>query len=198
MVSPIVEGFSLSHAAILDGATGAEEVDGDIYGVRSASLELSTDSYDNTGDDATLSTWFWFNFATVTVQGGYLPFPTIALLSESQVTSTGTGDDVTFELPLWEDGMLNTRTRPMYIRVPSKDKDGNLRNLDFVLYKVQFQPFTFDGPNYKDGLLLNYTGRALMSDKDETGQPVVSPVTGQPSRAVGRLINRPVGVPWAP
>ena len=32
MTNLIAEGFSLSHAAILDGSTGAEHVDGDIYG----------------------------------------------------------------------------------------------------------------------------------------------------------------------
>lgn len=191
MASPIVEGFSLSHAAILNGTTGAEEVNGDIYGIRSGSIELDTDSYDNTGDDAVLSTWYWFNKATLTVQSGYVPFNTIALLSGSRVTSSGTAPNDTYSLPLWEDRQQNTQARPVLIRVPSKDKDGVVRTLDFVLYKVQFQPISFDGPTYKDGLLLNYTGTALMSDKDEKGAPVLDSVTGQPSRAIGRLVSRP-------
>lgn len=191
MATPIVEGFSLSHAAILDGTTGAEAIDGDIYGIRSGSIELDTDSYDNTGDDAVLSTWYWFNKATLTVQSGYVPFRTIALLSGSKVTSSGAAPGDVYSLPLWEDRQQNTQARPVLIRVPSKDKDGVLRTLDFVLYKVQFQPISFDGPTYKDGLLLNYTGTALMSDKDEKGAPVVDSVTGQPTRAIGRLVSRP-------
>lgn len=191
MATPIVEGFSLSHAAILDGTTGAEAVNGDIYGIRSGSIELDTDSYDNTGDDAVLSTWYWFNKATLTVQSGYVPFNTIALLSGSKVTSSGAAPNDFYTLPLWEERQQNTTPRPVLIRVPSKDKDGVLRTLDFVLYKVQFQPISFDGPTYKDGLLLNYTGTALMSDKTETGAAVTDSQTGLPSKAIGRLISRP-------
>lgn len=191
MATPIVEGFSLSHAAILDGTTGADAVNGDIYGIRSGSIELDTDSYDNTGDDAVLSTWYWFNKATVTIQSGYVPFNTIALLTGSKVTSSGTAPADYYSLPLWEDRQQNVTPRPVLIRVPSKDKDGVLRTLDFVLYKVQFQPISFDGPTYKDGLLLNYTGTALMSDKDEKGVQVVDSQTGLNSRAIGRLISRP-------
>lgn len=194
MATPIVEGFSLSHAAILDGTTGAEEVDGDIYGIRSGSIELDTDSYDNTGDDAVLSTWYWFNKATLTIQSGYIPFKTIALLTGSDVASTTSGsgsNNQVYSMPLWEDRQQNVQPRPVLIRVPSKDKDGVLRTLDFVLYKVQFQPISFDGPTYKDGLLVNYTGTALMSDKDETGADVLDSVTGAKTRAIGRLVSRP-------
>lgn len=186
MATPIVEGFSLSHAAILDGTTGAEEVDGDIYGIRQGSLEVDSDSYDNTGDDAVLSTWFWFNYANVTVQSGYVPFKTIALIAGVTVTSSGSAPNDYYSLPLWNQESLNTAPRPMLIRVPSKDKDGVVRTLDFVLYKVNFQPFGFDGPSYKDGLLLNYSGRAVMSDKNERGQALSEP-------AIGRLVSRPQG-----
>lgn len=192
MVSPIVEGFSLSHAAILDGSTGLEEEFGDIYGIRSGSLELDQDSYDNTGDDAILSTWYWANKVNVTVQSGYIPFKTLALVSGSVVTSSGAGDSETFSLPLWEERTMNTQPRPMLIRVPSKDRDGVVRYLDFILYKVQFQPFSFDGPSYKEGLLLNYNGSALFSDTDEAGDPVLDSLTGEPTKAVGRLLSRPI------
>lgn len=189
MANPTVEGFSLSHAAIL-GAGGVEEEFGDIYGIRSGSLELDQDSYDNTGDDTILSTWFWANRVNVTIQSGYVPFQTIALLSGSKVTSSGSGATESFSLPLWEERQMNTAPRPMLIRVPSKDKDGLIRTLDFVLFKVQFQPFSFDGPSYKEGLLLNYSGTALFSDKDEKGQAVVDSVTGQPTKAIGRLLSK--------
>lgn len=186
------EGFSLSHAAILDGATGLEEEFGDIYGIRSGSLELDQDSYDNTGDDAILSSWFWANRVNVTVQGGYIPFQTISLLSGSAVTSSGAGAAETFSIPLWEERQMNTQPRPMLIRVPAKDSDGGLRTLDFILFKVQFQPFSFDGPSYKEGLLLNYSGTALFSATDEKGAPVLDSKTGEPTKAIGRLLSKPL------
>jgi len=189
VVSPIVEGFSLTHAAILNGTTGAEEAAGDIYGVRSGSLELDTDSYDNTGDDAVLSSWNWFNFATLTVQSGFVPFDTIQLLSGTQVKSSGTGAAQTHSLALWEERQLNTSTKPVLIRVPSRDTTGQARWLDFIIYKVQFDPISFDGPAYKDGLLLNYSGKALMSSTDEKGQPVLDSVTGLPTKAIGRIVS---------
>ena len=184
MTSTVVEGFSLTHAAILDGTTGAEEVDGDIYGVRSGTIAADTGNYDNTGDDFVLSTWYWLNFATVTVQAGYIPFATIALLSGATVTSSGSGTSDYYSLPLWEENCVNQPPRPMLIRVPAKDKDGIIRTLDFVLYRVQFGPMNFDGPSYKSGLLLNYTGRAVVSDKDERGQALAR-------KTIGRIINRP-------
>lgn len=180
----IFEGFSLSHAAILDTTTGLDLTDGDIYGIRSGSISTDTGSYDNTGDDAVLSTWFWWNYANVTVQAGYVPFKTMAILAGSTVTSSGTAPADYYSLPLWNEGALNQPTRPMLVRVPSKDSAGAIRTLDFVLFKVQFQPFSFDGPSYKNGLLLNYTGRALMTDTDENG-------TALSERAIGRLVSRP-------
>jgi len=190
-MSSTVEGFSLSHAAILNGTTGVEEEFGDIYGIRSGSMELDQDSYDNTGDDTILSTWYWANKVNLTVQSGYVPFKTLELLSGSKVTSSGVAGNETYSLPLWEQNAMNTTPRPMLIRIPSKDKEGKLRTLDFILFKVQFQPFSFDGPSYKEGLLLNYNGSALFSDTDEKGQPVLDSRTGQPAKAVGRLISRP-------
>jgi hypothetical protein len=192
MANPTLEGFSLSHAAILDGSTGLEEEFGDIYGIRSGSMELDQDSYDNTGDDTILSTWYWANKVNLTIQGGYIPFKTLALISGSVITSSGTGADETFSLPLWEENTMNSQPRPMLIRVPSKDRDGATRVLDFILFKVQFQPFSFDGPSYKEGLLLNYNGSALFSDTDEAGNPVLDSRTGAPTKAVGRLLSRPL------
>jgi hypothetical protein len=184
-----VEGFSLSHAAILDGTTGLEALLGDIYGIRSGSLELDQDSYDNTGDDSILSTWYWANKVNVTIQSGYVPFSTLSLISGSVLTSSGSGTTESFSLPLWEENSMNTVPRPMLIRVPSKDNNGVIRTLDFILYKVQFQPFSFDGPSYKEGLLLNYNGSALFSSTDEKGNPVLDSNTGKPTKAIGRLIS---------
>lgn len=181
-----IEGFSLTHAGILDGTTGAEITDGDIYGIRSGSLELDTASYDNTGDDAVLSTWYWFNFANVTVEAGYLSFKLMAILSGSTVSSSGAAPGDYYKQVLWDEDALNTSPHPMVIRIPSKDKLGVVRNLSIVLYRVQFSPFSFAGPSYKNGLLLNYSGRAVRSSVDEKAGSLAK-------AAIGRLISQPSG-----
>lgn len=178
MVSPIVEGFSLSHAQVLDGtqsflqalASAVAEKD-DIYGVSDASLEPDTGDWDNEGDDAILSTWSWFNFADISVEAGYMSFPLIANLTGQTVSSSGTGNSQVFGVDLWGEDSMNTPPRPMIVRMPSKDKDGVVRSLAIGLYRVQFKPITFSGPTYKDGLKINYNGRALTSAVDEKGVP---------------------------
>jgi hypothetical protein len=159
--------------------------------VRSGSLDVTSDSYDNTGDDAVLSSWFWFNYANLAIQSGYIPFPLVAMLSGSTVQTTGTAPDDSYAIPLWNEKSLNQPPKPVLIRVPSKDSEGASRTLDFVLYKVQFQPIAFDGPSYKDGLLLNYAGRALMTGFDEVGNSLTE-------RSIGRLVNSPANAPVGP
>lgn len=176
-----IEGFSLSHAAILDGTEAASEVS-DIYGIREGTLDVDTDSYDNTGDDAVLSTWSWINYATLSISSGYVPFSLLSLLYGSTLTSSGTEATTSYSLPLWNEKSMNQPARPVLLRVPSKDSLGVPRLFDIILYKVQFAPFTFDGPTYKDGLVINYSGRALLSNTDETGQVLAE-------KAVGRLIS---------
>lgn len=183
MSTTTFEGFSVSHAAILDGTTGADDVNGDIYGVRSGAVALDTNTFDNTGDDFVLSNWAWFNFATVTITSGYLPFKLISLITGSPITSSGAAPDDYYSIALWDEKSLNQSTKPLYIRVPSKDSLGVPREMDIILYRVQFAPITFDGPVYKDGMLANYSGRATMSSVDEMGQQL-------PVRSIGRLINK--------
>jgi hypothetical protein len=105
-------------------------------------------------------------------------------------TTPGTGGlaDTTYSMPLWTEASFNTPPRPMIIVVPSKDSLGNVREFVFGLAKVQFAPITFDGPKYKDGLKVNYNGRALLTDRDETGAPWAD----NPNRKrVGVLLSRP-------
>lgn len=191
MASPIVEAFSLSHAQILDGATAFDDAlaaavdeDLDIYGVNEASLEPNTDEYVNEGDDVVLSTWSWLNYAEVSVQAGYVSFPLISTLTGSAITSSGAGSSQSFKIDLWHEDSMNIAPHPMLIVMPSKTKDGEVRRLVIGLYKVQFSPITFDGPQYKDGLKVNYAGRALMADKDESGVAF-----GDAKKRVGRLIS---------
>lgn len=298
-MSNIVEAFSLSHAQILDGAqsfleaslAGATDEALDIYGVNDGSLEPDTDSYDNEGDDAVLSTWEWLNFAEVAVQAGYLSLPLVANMTgqeletteggaaQSEVQSitvtatggtyrltlngetttalafnatasavatalealdsvpagsvvggggpggtgpitltfggplantpiaqiaadgsllTGPASDVTTEvttqgqtatidsvgLDLWHEDSMNVARRPMILRMPSKDHLGAVRTLTIGLYTVSFKPITFDGPSYKEGLKVNYGGKALMSTVDERG---VAFADGK--KRVGRLLS---------
>jgi len=178
----IVEGFSISHSAILNGTTGAEIAD--IYGVREGSLDVDSDSFDNTGDDAVLSSWSWINFATVSITSGYVPFNVLATLTGAAITSSGTAESTYYNLPLWNEKSMNQSPKPVLLRIPSKDHTGLVRTLDIILYKVQFDPISFDGPSYKDGLVLNYSGKALLSSTDEKG-------TALSEKAVGRLISTP-------
>ena len=185
MPAPIVEAFSLSHVGILDGTTGAQV--SDLYGVRQATLEVDTDNYDNTGDNAVLSTWQWFNFATLSVQSGYIGFDTYALLSGNTLTSSGSGATQSVSAPLWNESSLNSASRPVLVRMPSKDSAGDVRTLDIILYKCQFGPISLDGPQYKEGLVVSYSAKAVMSDVDEKGVKLAD-------RAVGRLISLPGSV----
>ncbi|SRR6266566_4482005 len=189
MANTIVEGFSVSHAAILNGTTGAELTDGDVYGVRNGTIAANTGNYDNTGNDTILSAWFWIDYATLTIEGGYVPFKTMALLSGSSVTSSGTAPNDYYSMPLWNVSSNNQPAKPVLIRVPAKDSNSVVREINFVLYKVIFAPFTFTGPAYKAGLLLTYTGRAVFSPVDETGASLPEP-------AIGRVINQPPGLSW--
>lgn len=182
MPSPQVEAFSISHAAILNGTTGADLQD--IYGVREGTLEIDTDSYSNTGDDTILSVWNWFNLATLTITQGYLPFDQMSLITGDPVTSSGTSPNDFWNIQVWSQTSLNQPARPVLLRCPSKDSTGAVRSLDFVLYKVQFGPVRFDGPTYKNGLSYSFTGQALMSPVDEKGTTLTNP-------SVGRLVNRP-------
>lgn len=191
MADPRVEAFSLTHAQVLDGATTFHNAltlgqDYDIYGVDQASLEPDTDSFENEGDDAVLSTWEWLNFASVNVRAGYLSFPLIATLTGQAIASSGAGASQWLEMDLWHEDSFNVGSRPMLIRMPSKDANGAVRLLDIGLYKVSFAPMTFDGPAYKDGLKVNYNGRALLSPTDETGATFADG-----KKRIGRLISRP-------
>jgi hypothetical protein len=189
--SPTVEAFSVSHAQIL--ATGedfltaiasAYNQDTDIYGVKEASIEPDMDSYDNEGDDVILSTWDWLNKAEVTVQAGYVSFPLIAALTGQAISSGTVGGKQVFGLDLWHEDSLSIPPRPMIIKMPSKDRDGQPADFVIGLYKVAFKPIQFDGPVYKDGLKINYDGSALYSSVDENGQPFADG-----KKRVGRLLS---------
>lgn len=186
------EGFSLSHAAILNGSTGAEGAT--VYGVRNGTISTDQGNFENTGDDVVLSEHFWINFANVTIEEGFIPFSTIAYITGTTVTSSGAAGADYYAIPLWTLASMNAVTQPLAIRVPSKDAGGQIRTLDFILYRVQFQPFNFTGPSYKTGLSCSIAGRALFSTVNEIGQslPVAyGGTSGSAGMAIGRLVSLP-------
>jgi hypothetical protein len=186
------EGFSLSHAAILNGSTGAEGAT--VYGVRNGTISTDQGNFENTGDDVVLSEHFWINFANVTIEEGYIPFSTIAYITGTQVTSSGAAGADYYAIPLWTLASMNQVTQPLAIRVPSKDAGGQIRTLDFILYRVQFQPFNFTGPSYKTGLSCSIAGRALFSTVNEIGTALPSAyggTSGSAGNAIGRLVSLP-------
>jgi len=186
------EGFSLSHAAILSGTTGAESAT--IYGVQNGTISTDQGNFENTGDDVVLSEHFWINFANVTIAEGYIPFTTIALITGTSVSSSGAAGSDYYGISLWTLNSMNQPTQPMAIRVPAKDAAGYIRTLDFVLYRVQFQPFNFTGPSYKTGLTCSIAGRALFANADERGNAFTGVDT---SARIGRLVSWPGNVSGA-
>ena len=191
MGNPVVEGFSLTHAEILDGtktfleAVAATATNAyDVYGVNDASLTPNVSSWANNGDDAKLSEWAWLEDAAIAVQAGYVSFPLIATLTGQTVSSSGAGATQLFGVDLWHEDSFNVAPKPMLLKMPSKDADGVVRILTIGLYKVQFKPITFDGPKFKDGLKVNYAGTALLSPKDEKG---VAFADGK--KRVGRILS---------
>jgi hypothetical protein len=186
------EGFSLSHAAILNGSTGAEGAT--VYGVRNGTISTDQGNFENTGDDVVLSEHFWINFANVTIEEGYIPFSTIAYITGTTVSSSGAAGADYYAIPLWTLASMNQVTQPLAIRVPSKDAGGQIRTLDFILYRVQFQPFNFTGPSYKTGLSCSIAGRALFSTVNEIGTSLPSAyggTSGSAGNAIGRLVSMP-------
>jgi hypothetical protein len=186
------EGFSLSHAAILNGSTGAEGAT--VYGVRNGTISTDQGNFENTGDDVVLSEHFWINFANITIEEGYIPFSTIAYITGTTVTSSGAAGADYYAIPLWTLASMNQVTQPLAVRVPAKDAGGQIRTLDFILYRVQFQPFNFTGPSYKTGLSCSIAGRALFSTVNEIGQSLPAAyggTSGSAGMSIGRLVSLP-------
>jgi hypothetical protein len=126
------------------------------------------------------------NVPTLVINNTGLTGGTVAVVTGTP--GTGGLDDTTYSMPLWTERSFNVAPRPMLIVVPSRDSLGRVRSFVFGLAKVQFAPVTFDGPKYKDGLKVNYSGRALLTDRDETGSPWADNPT---VKRVGVMLSRP-------
>jgi hypothetical protein len=124
------------------------------------------------------------NVPALTVNNTGLTGGTVGVATSTP--GAGGGDDTIYSIPLWTEDSFNVEPKPMLTTLPSRDHRGKVRLFVIGLYKVQFAPITFDGPSYKEGLKVNYGGRATMSAFDETG--VAFP--GGKKR-VGTLVSRP-------
>lgn len=183
----IIEAFSISHAAILKGTfdigdAGAEETYGDIYGVDTGTVTVTVGTYKNTGDDVVRSVWKYIEDAEVSIRGGFIPFDLINLLTGSTISSSGTGANLRWDIPFWEKAWNNLAPKPILIKCPSKDSQGNVRDFFIVLYKVYFGDFSVEGLGYKEGLKISYNGTAVMSATNEAGATLTK-------EAIGRFVS---------
>jgi hypothetical protein len=185
-----IEVFSISHAAILTGtkdveASGAEETFGDFYGVDSGSIAVNMGTFKNTGDDQTKSVWKYVEDADVEIRGGFIPFDLINLIFGATISSSGSGANLRWDIPFLEEAWNNVAPRPVLLRCPSKDSQGNVRDFDLVLYKVNFGPIKLEGFEYKAGVKVTWGGTAVMSTTNEAGNTITR-------KAIGRLISTAV------
>lgn len=105
-------------------------------------------------------------------------------VTAAQTTAGSSATPAGFGIDLWHEDDFNVAPKPMIIQMPSKDEDGVIRRLIIGLYKVQYQPITFEGPEYKSGLKVNYNGTALFSPKNELGAAFADG-----KKRVGRLLS---------
>jgi hypothetical protein len=124
------------------------------------------------------------NVGPVTASGAGLTGGTTPAVTVAQTTPGSAASASSFGLDLWHEDSMNVAPKPLVVRMPSKDAAGNVKSLAIGLYRVQFKPLTFDGPTYKDGLKINYNGRAVMSSLDETGATF-----SDGKKRVGRILS---------
>lgn len=179
------EAFSLSAASILNPGTGADSQA--IYGVRTGTISANISQYDNTGNDRVLSRWVWSDYATVTIEAGFVSWAMYALINGVTIGSSGTAPSDFYSMPLWDLSSLNQPTLPMRLRSTAKDTNSKQLTMDIILYKVQFNPINFTGPAYKTGLNFNASGTALYSSADEAGNTLTNPTIGRVVLSPGNL-----------
>lgn len=189
--------FSLSHAQLMDGQTdfltaalawANAPADLDLYGVRNGSISPNTGDWSNEGDDTVLDNISWLTDADITIEQGYISFPTLARITGQRTSSalsfsSSAGALRIYAQDLYHEDSMNVAPFPMLMRCPASDEDGIVGTGVFGLYKVKPGPLTFNGPQYKQGTAVSFTGKALLSRKDEKGN-----VFADGKRRVGRLI----------
>lgn len=202
-MSANVEGFSLSHVQILDGTETfrnalhrTDTTDGgwDVYGVREASMDVDDDDWSNEGDDDALSRWQWLNYVELEVVSGYFGFKTYERLTGRPTTVSGSGTATSYRADLWHELDSNLPPVPLLLKLPARDATGAVHDLVIGIYRFTPGPMQFEGPEYKEGLSVTYSGSAVKSSLDERGRYFPD---GRKRCAV--LLSMPAGDPdWTP
>lgn len=157
-----LEGFSISHAAILDGETTAEEAaKRDFYGVQSASVSANEESFEEVSNDIVIGSWNSISSINIEVSSGFMSLSIFDRFSFE--------DKKPLSLDLWNPSAINPAHVPILFRIPSRNQNGVYFNFDIVLFNVKLKPYSLDSLSYKEGLKVSYKGQAFLSDVDEVG-----------------------------
>lgn len=187
MNNAIQEGFSVDRVAILNPSGGAESQQ--LYGAQVITLVPEMVTSDMVADDEEYATWYNVTKANLTVTNGYMNFATIDQLSGPGINmvSSGASPADYYGLPLWTQYQHNKPAVPLAFRMMSRNANGGVRTLTFVLYKVQLAVLDFTGIVYKTGLQVNYAGTVLFSTTDEQGNTLPGPEMGRLVSSAGNL-----------
>lgn len=181
----VQEGFSLDRVAALSGTSGAESAQ--LYGAQAITLTPDVSVTAMKADDEDFAAWTDMRKAQLVVTNGYMSFSLIDQLSGPNIAiaSSGTSPSDYYGLPLWTQYQHNQPAVPLALRMSSRNANGAIRTLTFVLYKVQLSVLDFTGITYKTGLQVNYAGTVLFSGTDERGNTLASPEIGRIVSAAG-------------
>lgn len=174
-----VEGFSISEAVLLDPDTGLPLEDGLLYGVKSGEITPEIDSWDDVSNDTYVDAWSEVKYLNVSISMSHLPVRALSLMTGSELDIP---DITQYQMELFERSWGGQSFHPMKITIPARDADGNNRVLYYLLYRVKFYDFDFMEASYKEGLPINFQGKAFISSVDEAGAALSQP-------SFGRLIS---------
>lgn len=163
--------FTITHGGQTTSAIPYNDSNANVLAALLALSTLDTGDVAVTGAAGTYTLTFGADYAAtdvpmVTLGVGSLTGGTATVV---ETTKGAPASSDVYGLDLWHEDSMNTPPLPAILKMPSKDEDGVVRTLTIGLYKVQFEPITFEGPKYKDGLKVNWNGTALKSAKDELG-----------------------------
>ncbi len=131
----------------------------------------------------------WSDYATVTIETGYIPWSMYSAITGNTIGSSGSAPNDYYTAALWDIVSLNQATKPMRLRSTAKDSVGRVQTFEIVLYKVQFNPVNFTGPAYKTGLNFSCSGTALYSSTDEAGNAIAQPTIGRIVLSPGNITS---------
>lgn len=183
-----LEGFSITHAAILDGETSADEAaKRDFYGVQSASVSANAESYEEKSNDIVIGTWNDISSIEIEVNSGFM---SLSIFDRFSIEDTKP-----LLLDLWNPSAINPVHVPILFRIPSRNQNGVYFNFDIVLFNVKLKPYSIDSLSYKEGLRVSYKGQAFLSDVNEVGEPLGTRSFGSMNAYSLDSLNDPTIIP---